>query len=181
MAATAASTGLPNTVIVFNNVTGENVVVMPTKATLGHALRQLTPGGRDWIGQQDARRLFSKLEKDGVMALTDCDGLGLIELGGLQHSLAVPACTSCFKFWSKPRTAFAIGRLPVSDFRRWRSLARSAARLPALAGFADPRKLNLRRSDIRRIARRAPIAGAFLLSGRPNARPACSANRARVV
>ena len=29
VAATAASTGLPNTVIVFNNVTGENVVVVP--------------------------------------------------------------------------------------------------------------------------------------------------------
>lgn len=52
-----------------------------TKATLGNALHQLTPGGRAWIGQEDARRLFSNLEKDDVMALTNWDGLGLIELG----------------------------------------------------------------------------------------------------
>jgi hypothetical protein len=52
-----------------------------TKATLGNALRQLTPGGRGWIGQEDARRLFSNLEKDDVMALTDWDQLGVIELG----------------------------------------------------------------------------------------------------
>jgi hypothetical protein len=52
-----------------------------TEATLGHALRRLTPGGRGWIGQKDARRLFSNMDEDDVMALTDWDGLGLIELG----------------------------------------------------------------------------------------------------
>jgi hypothetical protein len=52
-----------------------------TEATLGNALRQLTPGGRGWIGQEDARRLFSNLDKDDVMALTDWDQLVVIELG----------------------------------------------------------------------------------------------------
>jgi hypothetical protein len=52
-----------------------------TEATLGNALRQLTPGGRGWIGQKDARRLFSNMEEDDVMALTDWDQLGVIKLG----------------------------------------------------------------------------------------------------
>jgi hypothetical protein len=52
-----------------------------TEATLGHALRQLMPGGRGWIGQKDAGRLFSNMEEDDVMALTDWDQLGVIELG----------------------------------------------------------------------------------------------------
>jgi hypothetical protein len=52
-----------------------------TGATLGNALRQLTPGGRGWIGLKDAQRLFSNMEEDDVMALTDWDQLGVIELG----------------------------------------------------------------------------------------------------
>jgi hypothetical protein len=52
-----------------------------TEATLGNALYQLTPGGRGWIGRKDAQRLFSNMEEDDVMALTDWDQLGVIELG----------------------------------------------------------------------------------------------------
>lgn len=51
-----------------------------TEATLGNALRQLTPGGRGWIGRRDARLLFS-VDDDDLTALSEFDAAGARRLG----------------------------------------------------------------------------------------------------